>query len=170
MGQQSRPSHSTDRRRGYDRVSKDATSPAVKRTVTASHHAPTPPSRQGGSKTDMSFIMLTESQVVPPESPTTKGQGKRQKPTGSVVEDEERFSIQMETATRLYEILSARSDIDQPICTECTERLVEQLQKRMGTATRERDAYVEFLRQANGDIPTDEEYVFNKLKKAECRS
>lgn len=63
----------------------------------------------------------------------------------------------MEAATRLFEILSARSDIDHPICLECTERLVEQLQKRLNNASRERDAYVDFLRQANADVPTDEE-------------
>ena len=71
--------------------------------------------------------------------------------------EDDSLSDRMETATRLFEILSARSDIDHPICVECTERLVDQLQKRLSNSSRERDAYVDFLRQANADVPTDEE-------------
>lgn len=69
----------------------------------------------------------------------------------------------METTNRLFEILSARSDIDHPVCVECTELLVEGLQKRLGVAARERDAYVDYLRRANTDVPTTEE-----LKAAEA--
>jgi beclin 1 len=69
----------------------------------------------------------------------------------------------METTNRMFEILSARSDIDHPICVECTELLVDGLQKRLGVATRERDAYVDYLRRANTDVPTTEE-----LKTAEA--
>jgi beclin 1 len=57
----------------------------------------------------------------------------------------------------MFEILSARSDIDHPICVECTELLLEGLQKRLGVATRERDAYVDYLRRANTDVPSAEE-------------
>jgi beclin 1 len=58
---------------------------------------------------------------------------------------------------------------------ECTERLVDQLQKRLGNATRERDAYVGFLRQANTDIPTEEELEqarseLRKLQKQEANA
>jgi beclin 1 len=63
----------------------------------------------------------------------------------------------METTNRMFEILSARSDIDHPICVECTELLVDGLQKRLGVATRERDAYVDYLRRANSDVPSTEE-------------
>jgi beclin 1 len=63
----------------------------------------------------------------------------------------------LETTNRMFEILSARSDIDHPICIECTELLIEGLQKRLGVATRERDAYVDYLRRANTDVPSAEE-------------
>jgi beclin 1 len=125
----------------------------------------------------MSFIMLTESQLVPvndAQSPTSRRGKSKQKQNGASTEGES-YSNQLETATRLFEILSARSDIDHPICVECTERLVEQLQKRLGNASRERDAYVEFLRQANSDIPTDEElhqarYEVDKLRQRETEA
>lgn len=63
----------------------------------------------------------------------------------------------LETTNRMFEILSARSDIDHPICVECTELLVDGLQKRLGVTTRERDAYVDYLRRANTDVPSTEE-------------
>jgi beclin 1 len=73
----------------------------------------------------------------------------------------------------MFEILSARSDIDHPICVECTELLVEGLQKRLGVATRERDAYVDYLRRANTDVPSAEEVkaaeaALKAAKKAEA--
>lgn len=63
----------------------------------------------------------------------------------------------LETTNRMFEILSARSDIDHPICVECTELLVDGLQKRLAVATKERDAYVDYLRRANTDVPSTEE-------------
>lgn len=63
----------------------------------------------------------------------------------------------LETTNRLFEILSSRSDIDHPICVECTELLVDGLGKRLAVATRERDAYVDYLRRANTDVPSGEE-------------
>lgn len=60
-------------------------------------------------------------------------------------------------AEGIFEVLSSRSDIDHPVCVECTEILVEGLQKRLVGANRERDAYIDFLRQANSDIPSEDE-------------
>lgn len=79
----------------------------------------------------------------------------------------------LETTNRMFEILSARSDIDHPICVECTELLVDGLQKRLGVATRERDAYVDYLRRANTDVPSTEEVraadaALKAAKKAEA--
>lgn len=111
----------------------------------------------------MSFVMLTESQVVQAQNarhddtPETPTKSRSSTTTTQPVQKAETLSHKMETTARLFEIMSARSDIDHPICIECTELLVDGLQKRLTSATKERDAYVEFLRQANADIPTDEE-------------
>ncbi|KAI9841084.1 MAG: autophagy protein 6 [Thelocarpon superellum] len=112
----------------------------------------------------MSFVMLTDSQVVTPNIPRRGSAGKslspsKAAPAESVVTDDQprSWSHQMETTTRLFEILSARSDVDHPICVECTELLLDGLQKRLDGATRERDAYVEFLKRINSEVPTEEE-------------
>lgn len=112
----------------------------------------------------MSFVMLNKSQVVPPsivKSPEdTNPKIKRQEDVAVMdgADDEGKaLSQEMEKVARLFEILSARSDIDHPICVECTELLVDGLQRRLEAATKERDAYVGFLKQVKGDIPTDDE-------------
>lgn len=104
----------------------------------------------------MSFVMLTESQVGPPHAGS--GDGQRAAPGNEHgVEDEGSFSDQVERASRLFEVISSRSDIDHPICIECTEMLVDGLQKRLVGATKERDAYISFLRNLNSSVPTAEE-------------
>ena len=108
--------------------------------------------------------MLTESQVVPPaviKSPEDTNPKHRRQDDGpgpEITADEGKaMSQDMERASRLFEILSARSDIDHPICVECTDLLVAGLQRRLEAATKERDAYVSFLKQVNASIPTSEE-------------
>ena len=109
----------------------------------------------------MSFVMLTESQVAPPppvgESNSAARSKRNHTPAQLRGQDDGSFVDQVEKTTRLFEIVSARSDIDHPICVECTELLVEGLQKRLAGSTKERDAYISFLRNLNGSIPTEEE-------------
>jgi beclin 1 len=113
----------------------------------------------------MSFVMLTESQVVPPpqqrsksEIPTSVLNGRKEGDADVAYDDEKQsLSNQMETTARLFEVLSARSDIDHPICAECTELLVDGLQKRLSNVTRERDAYIDFLKKLNSEIPSEDE-------------
>ncbi|KIV99541.1 uncharacterized protein PV09_08841 [Verruconis gallopava] len=161
--QHGRPPFSAERREEYDRVSKKAKQPVFRRTVGSSRQASARSSNSMSKDTpDMSFIMLTDSQMFPSNETSAhqKSVSARRRGSHPAVNqqgDEDSISSRMETANRLFEILSARADIDHPICVECTERLVDQLQKRLGNVTRERDAYVEFLRQANADVPTDEE-------------
>ena len=114
----------------------------------------------------MSFILLTESQVTPPNHSSPRSSGRHAAPPhqgqpggelGQADEEDPTRSHEMERITKLFEILSARSDIDHPVCVECTELLVEEMQKKLETAARERDAYVSYLKQLQSDAPTDEE-------------
>ncbi|KAI5815475.1 autophagy protein Apg6-domain-containing protein [Pyronema omphalodes] len=96
-----------------------------------------------------SFVMLTESQLFPPRPSL-------QQDTPSTDEDTSRSS-QLHRAERLFEILSARTDIDHPICQECSELLIEGYTKRLQNAVRERDGFVEFAKQMQSEIPSAEE-------------
>lgn len=159
-----RSSAAKERRQQYGEASQQAGAPIHKRRTSAG---------QKGSekmKTDMSYIMLTESQIGPAvHDETTTSPTKRElvpppagktdkKPTENIAIT----SADLEQTMKLFEILSARSDIDHPVCTECTEMLLESLQKRQAGVTRERDAYVQFLKHAQEDVPTDEEKAKTK--------
>ncbi|KAF8846890.1 APG6-domain-containing protein [Acephala macrosclerotiorum] len=157
----SRPAYPQERRKLYDQVSKNAGPPSIRRHLAPSSRSDTAPPSLGNPA--MSFVMLTESQVVPPsvvKSPEdTNPRNRRHDEVLAIDGDDEgkAMSQDMERASRLFEILSARSDIDHPVCTECTDLLVSGLQRRLEAATKERDAYVSFLKQVNAEIPTEEE-------------
>jgi beclin 1 len=112
----------------------------------------------------MSFIFLTESQIAPPNLALQKHQqapdasaGPQGASNSPPDEDDANNSYEMERIAKLFEILSARSDIDHPVCVDCTEVLLEELQKKLETTTRERDAYIAFLKETQASVPTDEE-------------
>ncbi|KAL8638823.1 MAG: hypothetical protein Q9228_004068, partial [Teloschistes exilis] len=121
----------------------------------------------------MSFVMLTDSQVVPPQAaangpkkPHSKSITSKEKGTSpsspSPDTDTLNLSHQISSTTHLFEILSAQSDIDHPICTECTDLLLTNLQSRLSAAQKERDTYISFLRSLNTTAPSPQ-----TLQKAE---
>lgn len=75
----------------------------------------------------------------------------------------------MDRINRLFEILSARSDVDHPICVECTEMLMDALQKKLDVTSKERDAYVRHLKEVKANQPSEEDIAAQEaaLKKAE---
>ncbi|KAK0656564.1 autophagy protein Apg6-domain-containing protein [Cercophora newfieldiana] len=140
----------------YDRISQNAVKPTFKR-----HSGP---GRGNGPRDNpaMSFILLTESQITPSSGykKSAPKPGSLSPPTGNdqaADEDDSTATYEQERITKLYEILSARSDIDHPVCVDCTEALVEEFQKKLETITRERDAYVAYIKEAQANVPTDEE-------------
>lgn len=154
-----RSAAATERRQRYDDASQHAGAPIQKRRISTgqktSHKA----------KPDMSYIMLTESQFgpekqdqgAPSPSKAKLAPPKPSKENKDVDGVATINSADLEQTMRLFEILSARSDIDHPICMECTDILLDGLHKRQAAVTRERDAYVQFLKHAQEDVPTDEE-------------
>jgi beclin len=155
----------------YDKVTSSPTSPIIKRSI--------PAPRQGGAKNDgrdsgakgnpdMSFIEITESQVVSPQQLDTHGQkppSPHPHPTehssdSKSANQDGSLSHDMEVSQRLFSILSARSDIDHPICTECTSLLLSSMTARLNASTKERDAYMGFLKtlqSSSSPIPTAED-------------
>jgi beclin 1 len=176
----SRPAYPQERKQLYDRVSKNPSSPTFKRHISAPRRndsSLSDTSRSGLANPAMSFVMLTESQVVPPsvvkspEDTNPKRSRHDDGPNLDGAEDEGKaMSQEMERVTRLFEILSARSDIDHPICVECTELLVDGLQRRLEAATKERDAYSSFLKQVHADVPTEDEVKDAQEQLAKARA
>lgn len=154
-----------ERRQYYDEASKNDDRPIHNRATSSAQRA------GGKSHPDISYIDITESMMTAGSSldvvhGTTEKQKTSVKKGYSVAANgtdaTESLSQQMETTIRLFEILSARSDIDHPVCAECADLLLEGLQKRQASVIRERDSYVEFLKQAQQDVPTEEERAKTK--------
>ncbi|GLI76042.1 vacuolar protein sorting-associated protein atg6 [Penicillium ochrochloron] len=156
-----RASYPADRRKHYDRASQNATGPIYRRSIPAprSGDQPHPPGIPRADSGNMSFVMLTESQFVPPPMENALPARPKGKTTQGVDRNEGdgSFASQVDKTSRLFEIVSSRSDIDHPICVECTDLLVEGLQKRLAGSTKERDAYISFLRSLNAAVPSTEE-------------
>lgn len=155
----------------YDKVTSSPTSPIIKRSI--------PPPRQGGAKNDvrddgskgnpdMSFIEITESQVVSPQQldkhdqkpPSPHPHPTEHSSDSKSANHDGSLSHDMEISQRLFSILSARSDIDHPICTECTSLLLSSMTARLNASTKERDAYMGFLKtlqSSSSPIPTAED-------------
>ncbi|RKK90510.1 hypothetical protein BFJ68_g12220 [Fusarium oxysporum] len=145
-------------------------------TVSRNTGPPTFKRNHGGHPRDssMSFVLLSESQMThpsqPPEShamPTALRRASSARSNGDNVDAP--VGNEMNRVNRLFEILSARSDIDHPICVECTEMLVEGLQKKLEVTSRERDAYVKHLKEAKANKPSEEDMKAQEeaLRKAE---
>ncbi|KAK8927405.1 Vacuolar protein sorting-associated protein 30 [Metarhizium anisopliae] len=150
----------------YDRVSQSSGQPTFKR-----YH--------GGHPRDstMSFIYLTESQVGHPQPPVKElptaapALARRPSSTQESISTSQQSSRgdEMDRINRLFEILSARSDIDHPVCVECTDLLIDGLQRKLQVASKERDAYVRHLRQVKTERPSTDEMKARqeRLQKAE---
>ncbi len=101
----------------------------------------------------MSFIEITQSQVVVPE--TMPGPSVQQKAApspqsrgpGDEVALSESLHAKRVKNEKLFAILSSHSDIDHPICAECTSLLLQSFTARLASASKERDAYASFLKQ-----------------------
>ncbi|KAF5685505.1 beclin 1 [Fusarium denticulatum] len=145
-------------------------------TVSRNTGPPTFKRNHGGHPRDssMSFVLLSESQMTHPSQPTESPamptplrRASSARSNGDNVDAP--VGNEMERVNRLFEILSARSDIDHPICVECTEMLVGGLQKKLEVASRERDAYVKHLKEAKANKPSEEDMKAQgeALRKAE---
>jgi beclin 1 len=152
--QQPKTNTARERRDLYDKAAQNAGPPQHKRSV------PAPQRASANFNPAMSYIMLSESQFGPssPEEPSPSKKAPPQKEAVPLKQsDSINLSAEMERSLRLWDILSSRSDIDHPICSECTDLLLTGLQQRQITANRERQAYSDFLKKAKEGVPSEEE-------------
>lgn len=57
------------------------------------------------------------------------------------------ISHHLRSTMRLFNVLSARSDIDHPLCAECTQILLSSLQRQLDETKKERDGYIAFEKE-----------------------
>lgn len=128
-----------ERKERYERAAKQGLAPVYKRTI--------PPPKALDGNPGMSFIEVTESQIIPSENVRQAEDSKLVVSKDQKTSDQNTtLSWQLQRQERLFAILSAHSDIDHPVCAECASLLLSSLNTKLTAATRERDAYASFLK------------------------
>ncbi|OAX39119.1 APG6-domain-containing protein [Rhizopogon vinicolor AM-OR11-026] len=57
------------------------------------------------------------------------------------------ISHHLRSTMRLFNVLSTRTDIDHPLCAECTQILLSSLQRQLDETKKERDGYIAFEKE-----------------------
>ncbi|KAJ7072364.1 autophagy protein Apg6-domain-containing protein [Mycena amicta] len=112
-----------------------------------------------------SFVLLQDSIVrsIPSPGPSKKAStssralsGKTAKPDEPPLPSHPAPSvISHSSSVRLFNLLSARTEIDHPLCAECTQLLLNSLQKQLDETKRERDGYIAFEKEVRKDRERD---------------
>lgn len=105
----------------------------------------TPSARTWGSAGSAeSFVLLSESQIRP--SPASSAAAANEK--GKAVDHEPRsLSKDLARTHALFDLVSAHSDIDHPLCTECGAVLAALMDRQLADAKRERERYLTYERE-----------------------
>jgi beclin len=108
-----------------------------------------------------SFVLLQDSvlQTIPAPSTPSPRTTSRTKSQNALSADNEKgttfepdqnpspLSHHLRSTARLFNILSSRTDIDHPLCGECTRILLGSLQRQLDETRKERDGYIAFEKE-----------------------
>ena len=86
------------------------------------------------------------------------------------------LSHHIRSTARLFNFLSTRTEIDHPLCAECTQILLTNLQRQLDETKKERDGYIAFEkevrkereRESQGPSKEETEKKIEKLKQEEA--
>ena len=115
----------------------------------AVHNIPSPPNISPSRQQRLSFTSRNRS------TPTSGTPGKRssssnlqQPPTPTPAPPSPSpLSHHLESTARIFKLLSSRTDLDHPICAECTHLLIATLSKQFEETKKERDGYIAFEKE-----------------------
>jgi beclin 1 len=65
------------------------------------------------------------------------------------------ISHHLRSTVRLFSLLSTRTDIDHPLCAECTQILLTSLQRQLDETKKERDGYIAFEKEVRKEKERD---------------
>lgn len=173
-GPPSRLNLPADRKALYDQTSQQGAVPLQRRIIPPPVGDQTTSEEDGiggqhVNAPDMSFVDITASQFNAPEVDKTRvenGTTERARDESSKKDDDdELLSARVMKNEKLFAILSSHSDIDHPICSECTSLLLQSYTARLAAATKERDAYAGFLKQLQQSSAAHSDEEDRKLEK-----
>lgn len=118
-----------------------------------------------------SFVLLQDSVIHSIPSPTPlspahvkKGSQKSREQTIAEPPREEPdhpnpspLSHHLRSTARLFNLLSTHTEIDHPLCAECTQILLTSLQRQLDEAKKERDGYIAFEKEIKREREKEKE-------------
>lgn len=119
--------------------------------VTTSHHATTSTTASNNQHHQQHTATTTTTSTG--GNNTTTGSSSTHDDTGN---RNNTLSHRLRVANRLFNIISSKSSIDHPMCQECTDLLLESLERELEDVSRERDAYIEFFAKIKENRVDDE--------------
>ncbi|KZT10715.1 APG6-domain-containing protein [Laetiporus sulphureus 93-53] len=151
------------------------------------------PSQRAVVQPNESFVLLQDSIVrnIPSPLPTApytkKASSAKARSRGApqaapeVMQEETKhpspspLSHHLRSTLRLFNLLSSRTDLDHPLCAECTDILLSELTRQLEETKRERDGYIAFEkevrkekeRDGDGMSKEEAELKIEKLKEEE---
>ncbi|ORX58028.1 APG6-domain-containing protein [Hesseltinella vesiculosa] len=129
---------------------------ANKRKSAGLAHAASSPSSFAHRRASSTAAPVTESSKIS-TSPSTRGASmdlvRTQPPPDPMLQSDiseqsrnNSLSHRLKVATRLFNIMSSKSSVDHPMCQECTDLMIEHLQRQLDDVNMERDCYLDFLK------------------------
>ncbi|CAJ0750391.1 24438_t:CDS:10, partial [Entrophospora sp. SA101] len=116
--------------------------------------------RNSSSSQKESYLTPSESYVMLPRSHL---------PDKDTNDDRQRASISchLKITNRLFDLMNSRSEPSHPICQECVDILLGNLNRQLTDASKERDFYKSFLEKANKSIigDVDAEKIQKEIQK-----
>lgn len=67
------------------------------------------------------------------------------------------LSHHLRSTLRLFNLLSSRTELDHPLCAECTQSLLETLTKQLEETKKERDGYIAFEKEVRKEKERERE-------------
>lgn len=119
--------------------------------VTTSHHTTTSTTASNNQHHQQHTATTTTTSTG--GNNTTTGSSSTHDDTGN---RNNTLSHRLRVANRLFNIISSKSSIDHPMCQECTDLLLESLERELEDVSRERDAYIEFFAKIKENRVDDE--------------
>lgn len=111
--------------------------------------------QRGSPLPNESFVVLQDSVIraIPPHGVASPhSPSRRRKPAAPAPTEPEHpnpspWSHHLRSTQKLFGVLSSRTDVDHPLCAECTQILLNALQRQLDETKRERDGYIAFERE-----------------------
>ncbi|XP_031572939.1 beclin-1-like [Actinia tenebrosa] len=107
--------------------------------------------------------MVIRREILPERMQSVEGNGFTLIGDTQVIQSDS-LSHKLKVATKLFDVMSEQSDIDHPLCEECTDTLLDQLDKQLKTTEEEFSSYKEFLHKLNEQQLAGDESLSKELE------